>query len=112
MLGSMCMVSVRTKRKVKGSGPREVSQRRPVAEDRTAVHADAAAQMTVAADDGIADDGVAADARVRPDDRAFDDGVFLDLCLLAQHGVRADARARFDHHSIVDEARTFDRGTI
>ena len=43
--------------------------------------------------------------RFGPDDRPFDDGVFLDVALPADDAVGADARAGLDDRALVDEAR-------
>src|SRR5688500_19397289 len=64
--------------------------------------------MAVPANDGVANFSVPADPAVRPDDRALDDSIFLDLGLSADHGVGTDPRARLDRHALVDEAGPLD----
>jgi len=71
-----------------------------------------AAEMAVPADDGVADFGVPADPAVRPDDRPFDDGVFLDLGLPSDDGVGAHACARLDGYALVDEAGPLDGSAL
>src|SRR5688572_33282014 len=76
------------------------------------VQRDVAPDVTVAADDGVADLGVAADAAVRPDNGAVHDRVFLDLRLPSDHRIRADSSARLDRHAVVNEAGALDGRTV
>src|SRR5688500_18481256 len=73
------------------SGSGVIGQRRAVAEHRTVIEGDVAADVAVAADDRVAHFGITADAAVRPDDRAIDDRVLLDLGLPPDNGIGADA---------------------
>src|SRR5262245_41529285 len=60
------------------------------------------------AENRSADDSLLADAGIGPDDRPVHDRVLLDVALSADDAVGSDARARFDHHALVDEAWPFD----
>src|SRR5262245_53732009 len=64
--------------------------------------------MALPSQDRIADTRLAADATVRPDDRATDHRIFVDLRLPSDHGVGADLRAGLDQRALVDEAGSFD----
>ena len=65
--------------------------------------------MALTAEDGVLDGGIAADAAVGPDDGVADRGLFFNLCLPADHRVRADAGAGLDEHALVDETGSLDR---
>src|SRR5919109_3068859 len=71
-------------------GPRVVGERRLVAQDRAAIECDAPTDVTVPAEDGVADHRLLADTAVRPDDCAVDRCALVDLRLPADHRVRTN----------------------
>src|SRR6187549_2451057 len=91
------------------SGSREVGQCGFVSQHRPAVDGDVASDMALTAEDGVLDGGIAADAAVGPDDGVANRGVLFNLCLAADHRVRADAGAGLDEDALVDEAGSLDR---
>src|SRR5947207_13077442 len=94
------------------SQPAEVGDDRFVAEHDAVVDTGTAADVTMPAENRVADRRVLADAGVGPDNRAFYGGMLLEMTLPPDDAVRADARARFDHGALVDEAGAGQRHAV
>src|SRR5467141_2969253 len=65
--------------------------------------------VTLPAENRLADGGVLADPRVGPEDGSLDHGVFLNVAVPPNDAVGADAGAGLDHRSLADEAGRFER---
>src|SRR5258706_12504352 len=86
-----------------------ISKRGFVAQDRAFADNRVSAYVATAADDGIAYLGKRGNARVRPDNRVLDNGLFLDMHPGADHGIY-DPRAGLDRAAVSDNGFFVDLG--